>query len=118
MGYFFMANLNGFKFFDFHSTHATSAAFSNPNFGEAMTLQVEDGGSANFSLRIQGMNDLEELDKWYDIGILDLKNYKKLDAITTEGLYVVPLEGLYKIRIVNDGTPGGFKVYGISTGIS
>lgn len=113
-----MANLDGFKFFDFNSTNTTSSAFANPNRGEALTLQVEAGESASFSIKVEAMNDMARPDSWFELGILDLKNYKKLNRITTEGIYVVPLEGLAKVRLVNEGTAGGFKVYGISTGKS
>ena len=112
-----MANLSGFKFFDVNSKNAVSLPFANPNIGDALTLQVENiSGSADINLKIEGMNDLERLDTWYELGILSLKDYKKLSRITEEGLYVIPLSGIYKVRVVSEGAVGGFKVFGISTG--
>lgn len=111
-----MANLAYFKFFDFDSTDTISSAFVNPNKGDSITLEVRSNGSADFDLVIEGKCDTVDSDGWFPISPFKLDGFKLLSNITEEGLYCFTLEGITKVRLVNNGTPGGFKAFGVSTG--
>ena len=110
-----MANLANFKFFDTDSTDTISQVFVNPNKGSSMTLEVNNSGSADFDLVVEGKSDMQG-SSWFEITALSLNGFVPLESITEEGLYVFSVEGLTSIRLKNNGTVGGFKAFGISTG--
>ena len=43
-----------------------------------------------------------------------MEDYKIKQAITKDGIYIIPFEGLYRCRLVSSITPGDFKVYGLA----
>ena len=54
-----MANIKGFKFFDFDSTNEISNILTNPSRGESLTIEVNDNGAGiGLSLVVQGKSDL------------------------------------------------------------
>ena len=106
-----MANLRSFKFFDFESTETVSNVFLNPTNGEAMTIEVS--GAEGVSLVVQGRTDLEETN-WFTIGIISLMDYDIAPKITKSGLYMAPIAGVAKVRMVSETSVGGFKVYAVS----
>lgn len=110
-----MANIAGFKFFDFSSVDSVSSILSNPNIGEAITIEVEDGGG-EINITVQGRTDIEGTDNWHNIAVIGLEDYSVASAIKKAGLYVVPFEGIQQCRMISNGAVGGFKVYSIATG--
>lgn len=106
-----MANLRSFKFFDFESTETVSNVFLNPTNGEAMTIEVS--GADGVSLVVQGRTDLEETN-WFTIGVISLMDYEVSPKITKSGLYMAPIAGVAKVRMVSETSVGGFKVYAVS----
>lgn len=106
-----MANLRSFKFFDFESAETVSNVFLNPTNGEAMTIEVS--GADGVSLVVQGRTDLEETN-WFTIGVISLMDYEVSPKITKSGLYMAPIAGVAKVRMVSETSVGGFKVYAVS----
>ena len=106
-----MANLRSFKFFDFESTEKVSNILLNPANGEAITIEVS--GADGVSLVVQGRTDLEE-SNWFTIGVVSLLDYDIKPKITTSGLYMAPIAGVAKIRMVSENPGGDFKVFAVS----
>ena len=106
-----MANLRSFKFFDFESTEKVSNILVNPANGEAITIEVS--GADGVSLVVQGRTDLEETN-WFTIGVVSLLDYGISSKITKSGLYMAPIAGVTKIRMVSETPVGGFKVFAVS----
>ena len=105
-----MANLRSFKFFDFESTEKVSNILLNPANGEAITIEVS--GADGVSLVVQGRTDLEE-SNWFTIGVVSLLDYDIKPKITTSGLYMAPIAGVAKIRMVSENPVGDFKVFAV-----
>jgi len=105
-------NIANFVFFDENSTSNTSNILSNPSGASAMTLEVY---GSSFNLKAEGRTDFQGEDNWHELGIIGLKDYDILSSITEEGIYTVPMDGISQIRLVNSGSVGSFKAFGVAT---
>ena len=59
------------------------------------------------------ITDLEE-SNWFTIGVVSLLDYDIKPKITTSGLYMAPIAGVAKIRMVSENPVGDFKVFAVS----
>ena len=105
-------NIANFVFFDENSTSSTSNVLSNPSSASTMTLEVY---GSSFNLTVEGRADFQGEDNWHELGIIGLKNYDVLASITEEGIYAIPMDGISQIRLVNSGSVGSFKAFGVAT---
>lgn len=105
-------NISNFVFFDENSSSNTSNILSN--IGNASSLTLEVYGDS-FSLTVEGRSDFQGGDNWHELGIIGLKDYDVLSAITEEGIYSIPFDGISQIRLISGGAVGGFKAFGIAT---
>ena len=113
-----MANLKGFKFFDFNSTETISNILSNPNKGETVTIEICDDGSAkSIDLIVEGKSDIEmETDsQWHQVAAISLTDYSLNTEITKTGIYSVPFSGVSMYRLRSKVPVGNIKVYAIVT---
>ena len=86
-----MANIKGFKFFDFDSTNEISNILTNPSRGESLTIEVNDNGTGiGLSLVVQGKSDLQDEENWFNIAAISLADYSISPKIEKAGLYVIP----------------------------
>ena len=110
-----MANIKGFKFFDFDSTNEISNILTNPSRGESLTIEVNDNGTGiGLSLVVQGKSDLQDEENQFNIAAISLADYSISPKIEKAGLYVIPLDGIVKCRMVSENGVGGFKVYSLT----
>lgn len=98
---------------DFLFLDSSSGEYSNELLvtegSEELTLHVEAlSGSPN--LTIQGMVDLQEGD-WQPIAAVQFSSYAVVPSILAAGIYSVPVGGIQRIRIKNNGTAGNVKAY-------
>lgn len=105
-------NISNFIFFDENSTSNTSNILSNPSNAATLTLEVY---GSSFNLTVEGRSDFRGEDNWHQLGIIGLKDYDVLSSITEEGIYAIPFDGITQIRLVNSGSVGSFKAFGIAT---
>ena len=105
-------NISNFVFFDENSTSSTSNILSNPSNASTLTLEVY---GSSFNLKVEGRSDFQGDDNWHELGIIGLKDYDVLSAITQEGIYAIPFDGITQIRLVNSGSVGSFKAFGVAT---
>ena len=105
-------NIANFVFFDENSTSSTSNVLSNPSSASTMTLEVYGN---SFNLTVEGRADFQGEDNWHELGIIGLKSYDVLSSITEEGIYAIPMDGISQIRLVNSGSVGSFKAFGVAT---
>lgn len=101
---------------DFLFLDSTSGTYSNelaiiPE-SEEMTLHVEAiSGIPN--LTIQGKVDA--MGDWQMIGAVKLSDYSVVSTLNAVGIYSVPVGGIKRIRIKNNGTVKKVKAYAIIT---
>lgn len=105
-------NIANFVFFDENSTSSTSNVLSNPSSASTMTLEVY---GSSFNLTVEGRADFQGEDNWHELGIIGLKSYDVLSSITEEGIYAISMDGISQIRLVNSGSVGSFKAFGVAT---
>lgn len=105
-------NLEKFVFFDSESTSSESSILSNPNRGEEMTVQVSGIGSSTISITFKGMADYKS-EEFVNLAAISLSDFKVKSAITEDGIYSVPINGIGQIKAVCTGGVGAVKVYGM-----
>ena len=105
-------NVANFVFFDENSTSSTSNVLSNPSNASTMTLEVS---GSSFNLKVEGRADFQGEDNWHELGIIGLKDYSVLSSISEEGIYAIPMDGISQIRLINSGSVGSFKAFGVAT---
>lgn len=99
-----------FVFFDSESTGTVSNVLIVPNQGEELRLHVT-GLGGGVDLVVEGKTDIVD-GSWATLGCISLKDFSIGEAIKAEGEYAVAAGGIQKIRITNNGTAGGVKVFG------
>lgn len=111
-----MANISSFVFFDEESTEQTSNYLANANGAGSITVQVDVEGNQAINLSAEGMNDLNKPDNYFPIKGVGLTDFKTYTNITSSGLYIFPLDGISRFRLVCNEGIGGFKAYGVAVG--
>ena len=53
-------------------------------------------------------------ENWFNIAAISLADYSISPKIEKAGLYVIPLDGIVKCRMVSENGVGGFKVYSLT----
>ena len=100
-----------FLFLDESDTSGESQVFYCEELN-TLTLQVTSEGAVDLS--VQARNDVEE-DEFVDCAAIKLADHTAVESISATGMYMVPLTGIAQIKVKNNGTAGGCKVFGIGT---
>lgn len=106
-------NIANFIFFDENSVDLVSNDFVNPQAGTIM-LQVEilDG---TVDLDVEAMIDLNRPTTYFPIKAVNLEDLTMSTNITKEGIYMIPFEGIQKIRLISNEAVGGFRAFAVAT---
>ena len=108
-------NLNTFLFHDDATSAETSAALSNPNSGSLLTIEVS-GESSSVELVVQGVSDPNNDGQWSDLAILDSSNMDLLESINKNGIYLISIDGVKRVRTDLRDTNGRVRVFGTVIG--
>lgn len=100
-----MNNLSNFQFFTATTSTGESNVLTTPNRGDTLTLEVY-GTATAFSLIVQGIMDVNNVDEWTNLGWYNTVFEKGTD-ITTKGIYTIPIYSILKTRIVIESISGG-----------
>lgn len=110
-----MANISNFIFFDQSSTSTISNPFGNTSNGGALTLQVDDlGTAATISLEVEGAVDMNNPNNYFSLKVISLENFKTMKTISSAGIYLVIISGVSLVRIKSNAAVGNFKAYAVS----
>lgn len=102
--------LNSFDFFKDNTTVGESKILTNANTGSQLILQV-DGTNTGIGLSVWG--SLTDLNKWYKLGIIDMLTFSSLNSISKNGIYMIAVDGISKIKIsLTSITSGDISVHG------
>ena len=88
---------------------ASSATISDVYInGNCDVLGIQVSGTfSSATIKAQGVVDADSTD-WVDIGAIDLADMSaKKSGITAKGVYEIPIESLYKIRVNVTAVSGG-----------
>lgn len=101
--------LQSFLFLD----DSDSTGESNPlvcTGGKQLALYVSSDGADPIDLNVLGQIDL---DGYYEsIGVIKASDFSTASYISDEGIYLVPVNGITRVKIENNETPGSVKVFG------
>jgi hypothetical protein len=101
--------LQGFKFFESANSVKESNVLSAN--GNQLILQVS-GNGAEFSISVLGKVDNENED-YTKLAVINAKDYDMLQSISSNGIYVVGIDGISKVKLSIDSiTSGNVNVYG------
>ena len=102
-----------FLFLDSTNTSGESQTFYCEE-GDTLTLQVQKtSGGATLNIAVKVKSDIDGA--FQTCGVVDLKDMSTKEAIEAEGMYLVPLSGILQLKVVNSGTAGNCKVFGVMT---
>jgi len=110
-----MNQIQSFVFFDETSNSSTSNEMKNIGRGEEIELQISAISGGTYELLIEGKTDVVNGD-WFPVAAISKRDYIVCEKITDDGGYSVVISGINMIRITNNGTPGGVRVFGIIVG--
>lgn len=102
--------LQNFLFLDVDSTTTTSNPLIVNSKAVSLKLSVEAEGTLDIS--VQGKVDRDS-SSFFDLAIIDLSDFSKIETITEEGLYVVDVQGIKEIQVVNNDSATAVKVLGV-----
>lgn len=102
--------LQNFLFLD----DSDSTGESNPlvcTGGKQLSLNVElITAGENIDLDVMGQIDLNG--DYHTLGVIGASDFNTASSISAEGIYLVPVDGITRVKIANNETPGSVKVFG------
>lgn len=104
--------LSDFLFLDENGTATTSNAYKLSPMADELRLQV---AGSSVDLKVQCMIDTVG-DEWADCAVISAADNKTYDSISAAGIYLVPVRGVKRVQVVDNGAGGGVRVYGVSSG--
>ena len=103
-------DLQNFLFLDESDTTGESNVLNCTN-ARQLTLSVEPASGATINLTVKGQLDFNS-DEFFEMGAISLADYEVYNPITDGGVYAFVLDGVGKVKVVNDGTAGNCTVFG------
>lgn len=100
-----MNSLNNFKFFSNANAIAESNVLSNPNRGSQLVLEVS-GTATSFTLEVKGKVDAENTN-YTNLAIINASDYSTSSAITSNGIYIIGVDGIGGIKLNLTSISGG-----------
>ena len=98
----------GFLFLDENDTTGESNPLSCAEASQ-LTITVEASGSVD--LTVYGQIDLESTE-WHELGGISLVTYEAVSPIDEAGAYAFVIDGINRVKVVNNGTAGNCVVFG------
>lgn len=98
----------------------TTSSFYNDNVQSEQIL-LEVSGVSSISLKVQGCikykdadgNMLDDADCiWNDLSLLDAKDYSLKNSITGNGLFIINISGIIRLRLKIESISGSATVVG------
>lgn len=103
-------DLQNFLFLDESDTTGESNVLTCTN-ARQLTLSVEPADGATINLTVKGQLDFNS-DEYFDLGAISLADYEVYNPIDNGGVYAFILDGVGRVKVVNEGTPGNCTVFG------
>lgn len=105
--------LRSFLFLDDTDSTGESNPISCTN-GKQLALNVELITSGeSIDLDVMGQIDLDG--DYQTLGVISAIDFATASSISAEGIYFIPVDGIIRVKIVNNGTAGSVKVFGTLT---
>lgn len=103
-------DLQNFLFLDENDTTGESNVLTCTN-AKQLTLSVEPADGATIDLTVKGQLDFNS-DEYFELGGISLADYEPYNPIENGGIYAFVLDGIGKVKVINNGTPGNCTVFG------
>lgn len=105
------ANIQEFMFLDENSTSTTSGEFEVGGGFQTLSLSVYSASSVSVTVQCL-LTDGSTT--WMNVAAVDSKTSESATTITANGIYNVDATGVDKFRVINGGTAGSVKVFGVA----
>lgn len=103
-------DLQNFLFLDESDTTGESNVLTCTN-ARQLTLSVEPAEGATINLTVKGQLDFNS-DEYFDLGAISLADYEVYNPIDNGGVYAFILDGVGRVKVINEGTAGNCTVFG------